>query len=83
MSDKEEARKILVDNYETAPQLLEYKLYQVLKVLESPEQVAVFNDIMCDIETMVGDAKEDMVKRIARNIIHTAKADMLKGQKDG
>jgi len=75
------ARKILIEGYSKSPELLEYKLLQVLKTLTGPEQVAVHNDIMDDINLIVGDGKEDLVQKVAGEIILTGKAELLKEKK--
>ena len=76
-SDKE-VQSMLVTGYETACELLEYKLYQILKPLESQEQVAVHNDIMFDIQLMVGEGMKDLVEKVAADIILLGKAEVVK-----
>jgi len=75
------ARRTLVEGYDTSPQLLEYKLFQIFTNLTSQEQVAVFNDIMDDIQIMVGESKTILVEKIARAIINTGMAEMMKEKK--
>jgi hypothetical protein len=71
-------REKLVTNYETASELLEYKLYQVLKPLETQEQVAVHNDIMFDIQLMVGEGMVDLIEKVVADIILIGKAEVAK-----
>lgn len=71
-------RRMLASNYEIAPELLEYKLYQVLKPLDSQEQVAVHNDIMFDIQLMVGGGMKDLIEKVATAIILIGKAEAVK-----
>lgn len=71
-------RRMLVTNYEATPELLEYKLYQVLKLLETQEQVAVFNDIMFDIQLMVGEGMKDLVEKVVADIILVGKSEVVK-----
>ena len=74
----EKVQRMLVNNYETARELLEYKLYQVLKPLKSQEQVAVHNDIMFDIQLMVGEGMKDLVEKIVDGIVLVGKAEVVK-----
>jgi len=74
----EKVRRMLVTNYEAGPELLEYKLYQVLKPLESQEQVAVHNDIMFDIQLMVGEGMKDLIEKVVHDIILAGKAEIAK-----
>lgn len=71
-------RQMLIDGYSTAPKLLEYKLYQVFKILSNQEQVAVHNDILDDVKLMVGVGIKDLVEKVAQEIINVGKAEMLK-----
>lgn len=71
-------QSILVKNYNLAPQLLEYKLYQVLKPLSTSDQVAVFNDVIQDIQYIVGGNIGRLAKDIAGLIIQAGKEDMMK-----
>lgn len=77
-SPDEKVRRMLVNSYETARELLEYKLYQILKPLESQEQVAVHNDIMFDIQLMVGGSMKDLVEKVVNDIILVGKAEIAK-----
>ena len=72
------ARKILVENYAIAPELLEYKLFQVIKPLDNDVQVAVHNDIMFDVQLMVGNAMKELVEKFAQAIILIGRAEVLK-----
>lgn len=74
-------RKTLINGYSIAPELLEYKLYQVFKPLSNTEQVAVHNDIMDDVSLMVGAGVKDLVEKVAQEIINTGKAEMMKEKK--
>lgn len=71
-------REKLVTNYEAASELLEYKLYQVLKPLKTQEQVAVHNDIMFDIQLMVGEGMVDLIEKVVADIILIGKAEVAK-----
>jgi hypothetical protein len=71
-------QQILVDNYSKAPALLEYKLFQVFGLHNTPEKVAVYNDIMQDILLMTGGSLESLCVEVARLIIETGKMDMRK-----
>lgn len=71
-------QQILVTNYEIAPELLEYKLYQVLKPLETQEQIAVHNDIMFDIQLMVGEGMKDLIEKVVADIILVGKGELAK-----
>ncbi len=71
-------QSILVKNYSIAPELLEYKLYQVFKPLNTPDQVAVFNDVIQDIGFIVGGNIGRLAKDVAGLIIQAGKEDMMK-----
>ena len=73
-------QSILVKNYDLAPQLLEYKLYQVFKKLETSDQVAVFNDVIQDIGFIIGGNIERLATDVARLIIQAGKEDMMKAK---
>ncbi len=75
-------QSILVKNYDLAPQLLEYKLYQVFKLLKTPDQIAVFNDVIQDIEFIIGGNIERLATDVARLIIQAGKEDMMKESDD-
>ena len=75
-SDAEKAQEILVKNYSIAPDLLTYKLYQIFRVLDTPEKVAVFNDTMQDIHYIIGDSIEPLLIEMTRLIVETGKSDM-------
>lgn len=74
--DKEQAQEVLVKNYGIAPDLLTYKLYQIFRVLDTPEKVAVFNDTMQDIHYIIGGNQEAFLAQLTRLIIEAGKSDM-------
>lgn len=81
MTEKPPDKKVqqmLVTNYEVAPELLEYKLYQVLKPLETQEQIAVHNDIMFDIQLMAGEGMKDLIEKVVADIILVGKGEVAK-----
>jgi hypothetical protein len=74
-------QNILVKNYSVAPDLLVYKLYQVFATLDTPEKIAVYNDIMADIKTIIGGNIERLCEDVARLIIQAGKEDLQKEKK--
>lgn len=77
----ESPRKTLIYSYSVAPRLLELRLYQIFRQLENPEQVAVHNDIMDDINVMVGEGLEGLVEKVAQEVINVGKAELVKEKK--
>lgn len=74
----ESPRKTLIYGYSVAPRLLELRLYQIFRPLDNPEQVAVHNDIMDDINVMVGEGIKGLVEKIAQEIINVGKSEIMK-----
>ena len=74
----EKVQRMLVNNYETAPELLEYHLCEVFKILETQDDVAGHNRVIFDIQLMVGEGMKDLVEKVVNDIILIGKAEVVK-----